>query len=147
MPGDGSDLVVSAAGGAEIGEEGAAQITILQIIRQAGCGPDLGERVLEIGLLIGALRPFADNDLGRQSRRGIQGGLQFGEAWHPHQLASFCLTQLHRADQDRPPGPTVFQLMDLPLAYLATISNEPAPAGMDAEEDDRASRSLSAAAD
>jgi len=44
-------------------------------------------------------------------------------------------------------GPTVFELMDLPLAYLATISNEPAPAGMDAEEDDPASRALSAAAD
>jgi hypothetical protein len=47
----------------------------------------------------------------------------------------------------QPPGPTVFQLMDLPLAYLATISNEPAPAGMDAEEDGPASCGLSAAAD
>jgi len=44
-------------------------------------------------------------------------------------------------------GLTVFQLMDLPLAYLATISNEPAPAGMDAEDDGTASRGLSAAAD
>jgi len=45
------------------------------------------------------------------------------------------------------PGPTVFELMDLPLAYLATISNEPAPAGMDADDDGPASRGLSAAAD
>ena len=45
------------------------------------------------------------------------------------------------------PGPTVFELMDLPLVYLAAISDQPLPAGMDDEQDRPASPVWSAAAD
>ena len=44
-------------------------------------------------------------------------------------------------------GPTVFELMDLPLVYLAAMSDEPLPAGMDDEQDHPASPAWSAAAD
>jgi hypothetical protein len=47
----------------------------------------------------------------------------------------------------RSPGPTVFELMDLPLVYLALISDQPLPAGMDDEQDRPASPVWSAAAD
>jgi hypothetical protein len=45
------------------------------------------------------------------------------------------------------PGPTVFELMDLPLVYLASISDQPLPAEMDDEQDRPASPAWSAAAD
>ena len=45
------------------------------------------------------------------------------------------------------PGPTLFELMDLPLAYLAAISDQPLPAGIDDEQDPPASPVWSAAAD
>jgi hypothetical protein len=47
----------------------------------------------------------------------------------------------------QPLGPTVFELMDLPLAYLAAISDQPLPAGMDDDQDRPASPAWSAAAD
>jgi len=47
----------------------------------------------------------------------------------------------------RSAGPTVFELMDLPLIYLAAISDQPLPAGMDDEQDRPASPIWSAAAD